>query len=263
MAARPFYTRSPRLAFLRALVEEHAKLDFERTDFAAIFRVVDERCADLFPDEDRGGWFSPMFLGGVGINHTPPHLVHAVYGIYSDLMAGSPEPVAFLAQPLNLFGTTAVQLDPTEDYQVASSTGAAAPLTDFLLRIPAKMPEHWICDIYGIPRLREAVTRVGWNMAAESLTTAICGGYLLLHEGLGQVLDPLAASFTMQEEEAFFAEAVIEDRLARYRERVTELIGNPLVVLERNHACAKRVLEAYLAGPLGTTPPRAGSRPPG
>jgi hypothetical protein len=166
-------------------------------------------------------------------------------------MAGSPKPVAFLAQPLNLQGTTAVQLEPTEGYLVASSTGARAPLTDFLIRIPAQMPVQWISDIYGIPRLREAVTRVGWNMAAESLPTAICGGYLLLHQGLGQVLDPLAASFTMEEEEAFFAEAVIEARLERYRERITELIGNPLTMLERNHDCAKRVLEAYLAAPSG------------
>jgi hypothetical protein len=249
MDPRPFYTRSPRLAFLRALVEAHAHLDFDRTDFATLFRAVDDHCSAIFPTEDRGNWFSPVFLGGAGINHTPPHIIHAVYAIYSDLIAGSPDPVPFLAQKLDMNGTTALQLDPAEGYKVESCDGESAPMTDMLIRIPAQLPEQWISDIYGIPGLRDDVTRVGWNMAADSLPTAICGGYLLLHQESQSTLDPLSASFTSEQEESFFTEPVHEGRLERYRDRIAELLGDPLDVLKRNHDNARRVLEAYLAAP--------------
>lgn len=246
MHSRPFYTRSPRLAFVRALVEEHADFTYGREDFARIFKAVDKCCSEIFPIEDRGDWFSPIFLGGTEVDHTPPHIINAVYAIYSDLVAGTPEPTPFLAHPLNLDGTTAIRLDAGTCYCVESCNRGVAPVTDLLMRTRAKLPEQWLSDIYGTPQLKEVI-RVGWNMAAEALPIAISGGYLLLHEGTKQVLDPIAPSFTVEEKALFFAEPILEDRLGRYRQRVAEQIGIPLDVLQRNHDNAKRMLEASLA----------------
>jgi hypothetical protein len=247
MDKRPFFTRSPRLAFLRDLMASCAELDWERTDLATIFRAVDQRCDELFPTENRGEWFSPVFLGGVGINHIPPHLIFAVYAIYADLIAGSPEPVPFLRHPLAWNGTTAVQLDPAEGHLVESFQREAAPMTDLLLVIPARMKEQWSAEIYGIPRLADGIIRVSWNSAAESLPTAICTGQLFLHPETGQILNPMAAVFSPEEEQRFFAEPVLPSRLERYRERLVELSGTPADVLERNHGQVQRVLGAYVA----------------
>ena len=246
MSPSPFYTRSPRLAFVKRLVEEHAAFTFQREDFARVFKAVDRCCSDIFPTEDRGDWFSPIFLGGTEVDHTPPHIINAVYAIYSDLVAGSPEPIPFLSRPLNLDGTTTMQLGPGAGFFVESCNRGVAPTTDLLLRTHAKLPEQWIADIYGTPRLQDVI-RVGWNMAAESLHTAISGGYLLLHESTRQVLDPMAPSFTEEEQGLFFAEPVLEERLDRYRQRVSGTIGIPLDVLQRNHDNAKRMLESSLA----------------
>jgi hypothetical protein len=246
MSPRPFYTRSPRWSFLKLLVEEHADLSFSREDFARLFKAVDKCCSEIFPAEGRGNWFSPIFLGGTGVDHTPPHIISAVYAIYSDLVAGCPEPVPFLSGPLRMDGTTAVRVD-SGGYLVESCHREASPLTDILIRVRAKLPEQWLSDIYGTPRLAETSIRVGWNMAADAQPTAISGGYLLLHERSKSVLDPIAPSFTEEDKALFFAEPVMEARLERYRERIAEQIGIPLDVLQRNHDTARRAVEAYLA----------------
>jgi len=243
----PFYTRGPGLAFVRDLVEAAAQLDFDRKDFARVFKAVDIQCSELFPSEHREQWFSPVFLGGAEVGHTPPHIIFGVYAIYSDLSDHCPEPVSFRSSPLNLAGAMAVQLEPGAGFLVESCLREAAPMTDLLLRIPARLTEHWIADIYGTPKFRPGVITAGWNMAAESLPTAICGGYLLLHEATRRVLNPIAAEFTAEEQELFFEEPPIASRLERYRERIAQQMGVPLDVLQRNHEQAQRVLEAYLA----------------
>ena len=249
MTPRPFFTRGPGLAFLRTVIEDCAGLDWGRADIAAIFKAVDLKCAELFPTEDRGEWFSPVFLGGVGIHHIPPHLVFAVYAIYADLRAGSPAPVPFRSAPLDLDGTTAVQLEPSEAFLVTSPDGDRAPLTDILLVIPAKMSEQWSSEIYGTPRLAPGVVRVSWNTAAAARPTALATGQLFLHPGTGRVLNPLAPDLGEAEEPDFFAEPILPSRLARYRERLVELSGTPLEVMAHNHETAKGVLEAYLSLP--------------
>lgn len=246
MTPRPFFTRGPGLAFLRALIEEGAGLDWGRADIASTFKVVDQKCAELFPTENRGEWFSPVFLGGAGINHIPPHLVFAVYAIYADLLGGSPEPIPFLSAPLAMNATTAVQFEPPGDFFVESADRERAPMTDLLLVVPAKMSEQWSGEVYGIPRLRPEVVRVSWNAAAASLPTAIATGQVYLHPGSGTVLDPMAPAFDEAEDCLFFEEPALPSRLARYRERLVELSGTPLEVLQHNHENGRRVLEAYL-----------------
>lgn len=245
MNARPFFTRGPHLAFIRSIIEGCAGLDWGRADIASIFRAVDQACSERYPAESRSGWFSPVFLGGVDISHIPPHLVFAVYAIYADLRAGSPAPTAFLSTPLDMEGTTAVQMEPSEAYRVESAVGAVAPMADILFIIPARMSEQWSTEIYGIPPVQDAVTRVSWNAAAAE-PTALATGQLLLHRESGQVLNPMAPAFSPEEEGLFFGEPVLPSRLERYRERLVELSGTPQDVLARNHDHARRVLEAYL-----------------
>lgn len=243
---RPFFTRSPELAPLRALVREHATLAFDRADLASVFRLVDEYCAGRFPEEHRGEWFSPLFLGGADIRHTPPHLICAVYAIYSDLREGSPEPVPYLAGPLDLEGATAIQLEPSAGFLVTSCLGEDAPLTDVLVKLPARLKAPWVSDIYGIPETRSTVIALGWNAASVLQPTAAGGGYLMVHPGARRVLDPMAPAFTYEEESLFFAERPHEGRLERYRERIAEQFGAPLPFLQRNHDHVRRVVEGYL-----------------
>jgi hypothetical protein len=262
MSPRPFFTRGPGLAFLKRLIEGSAGLDWGRADIAAIFRAVDAACAELFPTENRGGWFSPVFLGGVGIHHIPPHLVFAVYAVYADLRAGCPLPVPFLSAPLDLDATTAVQLEPSEAFQVTSPDGTPAPLTDILVVIPAKMSEQWSGEVYGTPHLQPDVVRLSWNTAAASLPTALATGQLFLHPASGRVLNPLDPDLGEAEEGDFFAEPLLPSRLTRYRERLSELCGTPLEVMARNHETAKGVVEAYLALPCAAPLPRRAQQGP-
>ncbi|WP_285568992.1 hypothetical protein [Geothrix limicola] len=240
------FTQSPRLAFLRKLVAEHADLSLDRTDFGRVFGALDAYCKEHFPTEERGGWFSPLYLGGIPIRHTPPHLVYAVFAIYLDLMKGPLEPVPFRARPLDMSGTLAIQIDPSEGFLVESIDGVAAPMTDILFVIPLTMPEAWTSDLYGLPKLHEEIVRIACHAAAVSCPTALTSAHLLLHPASKRVLSPLA-DFTESEKALFFAEPVNESRLERHRERLFESFGTPADVFFRNHDHVKRVLEACLA----------------
>ena len=249
MPCRPFFTQSPRLAFLRRLVKENAVLDFSRADLSKVFEAVDSYCSNNFPTEERGGWFSPMLVGGALVNHTPPHLVFSTFAIYMSLVNGSLEPCPFLDQPLNMDGTTAVQLDSFQGYWVESCDREIARMTDILIITHLNTPEKWTLDLYGIPSLNDDVIRIGCHAHAEDFPRATASSTLLLHPATHKVINPLAP-FTRDEERLFFSEPINESRLERHRERLSESFGTPVDVMERNHENAKRVLEAYVTLPV-------------
>ncbi|HJV48804.1 MAG TPA: hypothetical protein VJ549_05980 [Geothrix sp.] len=241
----PLFTQSPRLAFLRKLVEEHADLNLDRSDFGRVFGAIDAYCKEHFPTEERGGWFSPLYLGGIPIRHTPPHLVYAAFAIYLDLLKGPLEPVPFRARPLVMDGTTAIRLDPGQGFHVETIDRETAPMTDILFVIPITMPEVWTSDLYGLPKLNDEIVRIACHAAATSCPTAITSAHLLLHPASSKVLSPLS-EFTTAETALFFAEPINESRLERHRERLCESFGTPEDVFRRNHDHTKRVLEACL-----------------
>ncbi len=165
MSKGTFFTRSPRLAFLRDLVKESALLNFERSDLNAIFAKVNAHCAEQFPNENRGGWFAPSITGGAVLDHTPPHIIWATYAVYTDLMNGVVEPVRYLSQPLNMSGATAILLEPTDNFVLMDRDRGADSLTSILLVIPGKAPKEWSTDAFGVPTLASGVTIIGWHAA--------------------------------------------------------------------------------------------------
>lgn len=246
MPKAEFFTRSPQLAFLRQFVEENSNRDFERSDVGNRFKALDRYCAEHFPTEERGGWQGPLMLGGALLRHTPPHIIFAVSAIYAELSRDHVEPTTFLSAPLNRSGSTAIQFEPTEGFQVMDRDREVAPMTDLLVLIPVKAPLPWIVDFYGIPEVKADVIPIGWHAAAQSRSTAKCSGLLFLHEPSGKVLDPMAP-MTFDDQRRNFIEPILNTKVDRHVERLVEFVGTPLDVFESNHSNAKRVLEAYLA----------------
>ncbi|HJV90271.1 MAG TPA: hypothetical protein VJ623_08215 [Holophagaceae bacterium] len=243
MTLRPFYTRSARLAFLRELVIAQADLSYSREDVKRVFGAVDAHCQTHFPGEPRGGWVSPIMLGGAGLNHTPSHLMFAAYAIYADLAWGQAPPVPYLGGPLGR-GATAVQFGPGEAFRLWDPDGVGVPLTDLLLVCPTRASGEWIADAFGTPPLAPGVVAVGWHAAAESRFTAMAGGILLLHGASGQALDPLVDP-TPAEAECFFQSPPVPERMARHRERLAESMGVPAEIRLRNSRTILDVLERY------------------
>lgn len=227
-------------------MQEHSDASFALADIKRLFKAVDAHCAKLLPNEERGGWFSPVILGGVSTNHIPPHILYAVYAIYAHLARGDADPVPFLAGPLNENGVTAITLEPTSRFMVVDRDRQAYPMTDLLIAIPSSTPVGWTLDNFGLPPLREAVQVVGWHSAAQPHPTAVSGGQLLLHLPSRRLLSPVSA-FTAEEEEIFFAEPVLSSKLERHRDRMVETLGTPIDVIARNMASARAVVEAYLS----------------
>lgn len=246
MPKADFFTRSPRLAFLRKLVEDNSNRNFERADLGNLFKALDRYCAEQFPIEERGGWQGPLMMGGALLRHTPPHIIFAVSAIYAELTRDFVEPTAFLSGPLNRQGATAIQFGSESGFKVMDRDREAAPMTDLLVFIPANAPHPWVMDFYGIPEIKNEVTSIGWHAAAQSRFTAICSGLLFLHEPSRKVLDPMAP-MTLVDQRRNFVDPILDGKLDRHLERLVELFGTPLDVLEANHANAKRVIEAYLA----------------
>jgi hypothetical protein len=246
MTSRVFFTRSPRLQYLRKLVEENSRLDFERTDLQSLFKAVDADCAANFPTDKRGGWFSPILLGGTPIGHTPPHIVSAAYAIYSDLARGAVVPVSFLSGRLSRNGAMAVLLETTDNFILVDRDHNASPMTDILLLVPSLVPEHWFQDTFGVPDLNKGVTIIGWHAAAESRFTATCGGILLLHNETSAVLNPLAP-IKKEMGDLFFSQPVVAEKVRLHRERLVDFFDTPADVAEQNYNSARSVVEAYLA----------------
>jgi len=253
METRPFFTRRPELAFLRQLVSEQARGTYEAADLKGLFRAVDALCRESFPKEEHGGWFSPLVYGGAPLNHTPPHILSAVYAIYADRARGERAPVPFLAGPLVHGGSTALQLDPSEGFTVMDCDREVVPLTDLLILHPSLAPAQWILDAYGCPALRPEVEVVGWHAAGISRFTAHASGLLLVHPEVPEALDPLA-DVGVDLAARFFSEPILASRVQRHCERFAESTGTPLEVLQANYASVKRVIDAYLSrfGPLRT-----------
>ncbi|HJV23962.1 MAG TPA: hypothetical protein VJ570_14770 [Holophagaceae bacterium] len=243
MTPRPFYTRSPRLAFLRELVMAHADLSYSREDVKRVFGAVDAHCKTHFPGEPRGGWVSPIMLGGAGLNHTPSHLMFAAYAIYADLAWGQAEPVPFLSGPLRP-GATALQFGAAEAHLLWDPDGVEAPLTDLLLICPTRASGEWIADAFGTPPLAPGVMPVGWHAAAESRFTAMGGGIVFLHRATGQALDPLVDP-TEAEAGHFFQSPPVAERMARHRERLVDSMGVTAEIRLLNSRTVLAVLEAY------------------
>lgn len=245
MSTGMFFTRSPRLAFLRKMVQENASHNYDSVDLKQVFKVLDRYCADNLPPENRGAWFAPLVMGGTPVNHTPPHLIFAAGAIYADLSWGEVEAVPFLSSPLQRNTATAVRFGPSDQFLLLDRDRNSGPLTDVLLLIPSKVKDVWVADKYGIPVPDERVTTVGYHAASESLFTAVDGGLLLMHEAAGKVLNPMA-TITEEEEILFFEDPIDQSKIERSRERLVEYLGTPEDVLVHNHECIKRVLEAYL-----------------
>ena len=256
-ARRPadFFTRVPRLAFLRDLVAGQASSNYNLDDLNRVFKAVDAHCARVHPAKDRGDWFPPVMLGGCRLNHTPTHVIYAAYAIYADRAWGVAEPVDFLSAPLNLQAATAVRLRPAHGYQVLDGKGRASPMTGILLLIPARIRPEWIQDFYGVPDFRPGVVPLGWHMAAESSISAICSGMLFFDGASRRVLNPMA-DISAEDKSLFFPQPVTPAKLDRCRERLGEFFDAPVAVLARNHETAKRVLEAYFTRPAA--PERSG-----
>ena len=250
-----FFTRVPRLAFLRDLIAEQALSDYNLDDLSRVFKAVDAHCARFHPAKDRGDWFPPVMLGGCRLNHTPTHIIFAAYAIYADRAWGRAEPVAFLSAPLDLQAATAVRLPPSHGFQVLDGKGRASPMTDILLLIPARIRPEWVQDFYGVPDFRPTIVPLGWHMAAESSISALGSGMLFLDGESRRVLNPMA-DIGAEDEALFFAQPVTPAKLDRCRERLGEFFDVPVAVLTRNHETAKRVLEAYFArqGPAPDRP---------
>ena len=247
-ASRPFYTRGPELAELRALVAGRADLSYSQADIGDLFRAVDAWCARRFPSLDRGSCFSPLFLGGTVVNHTPPHLIFAVYALYSDLHGGSPEPVPFRSCPLAWPGATALRIRPEEGLRVKAVDGSTAALTDLLISLPSGLDNAASRDIYGIPALAEGIVPVGCHGAAASRPEAMFSAELFLHPPSGAVLDPWSVLFTEAEEQLFFTGPVQYSRMASYRDLNAATLGVPMAMVAHNHITARHALEACLAG---------------
>ena len=247
MTLSEFYTRSQALAPLRNLVARHADLSYSHEDMAQLFAKVDAHCAQTLGTEARHIPFSPLLLGGTVANHTPAHIIFAVYGIYFDLKAGCPEPVPFLASPLNLNATTALRMPPEAGFTVKTGSGELAPLTDLLLKIPGIIDAARSTDTFGIPATRNGVIAVGCHGAAASVPEAIFSALLFLDPASRRVLNPWSPLFTEAEEATFFQEPVVPSRLASFRELNAASLGMPPAMIEHNQITARRVLEACLA----------------
>ena len=81
-----------------------------------------------------------MAVGGTPLNHTPPHVVNAVYAIYSHLAHGDLDPVPFQGGPISRNGVTALQFEPSSRFKVMDPDRRACSMTDFLLVRPAATP---------------------------------------------------------------------------------------------------------------------------
>jgi len=246
MNSEPFFTRSPRLAFVKKIILNNANVDSVKDNLKFTFKAIDIFCAEHFPPEDRGGWFSPLLMGGVSLNHTPPQIICAALAIYADLAKGMPSPSEFLASPLNWNGATAVQLKPSDRFLLRDRDRELAQMTDILFIIPTIAPEQWTSDYYGLPTLKDSIITIGWHAAAESRFAAMCGGFLCLDPYSKKVINPMAP-FTLDEERLFFAEASLPSTHERHRERLSGFLGTPADVIEGNHETARKVIEAYLA----------------
>ena len=246
MEPRLFFTRNPRLAFLRSLVEQHGEFTYKGDDLKRLFKAVDERCAELLPSDERGGWFTPLAFGGTSIKHIPPHIMYAVYALYSEMARKEEDPVSFLSGPLNKGGATAVQMEPSTHFTLMDSDRQCAPLTDILILVPSTAPWKWVLDLYGTPPIQAGVEVIGWYASAESQFTAMTGGILLYHPGVNRLLNPLALPEDGQEG-LFFIDQVMPNRVQRHLERFSESIGVPLEAIRWNFATAMQVVGAYLS----------------
>jgi hypothetical protein len=246
MPEQAFYTRSPMLADLKRLVQENAHGEYRFHEFRHLFNAVEIYCAEYFPSESRGGWFSPRVVGGAQVSHVPPHVLYAVFAIYMHLAYGDLDPVPFLNGPLEMNGATAVMLEPTDRFMVLDRTGCAHPMTDFIIIAPTSTPLSWTLDTYGLPELQVGIAVIGWHAAAQPHWTALNTSQLLMHVQSKKVLDPLA-TFTEEEEGLFFSEPVNHERLGRHRDRLVETFATPLDVMQQNSGTALRVLKEYLA----------------
>lgn len=242
-----FYTRSQALAPLRALVVQHADLSYSQADLARLFTQVDAYCAETLRTRPRSSPFSPMLLGGAEANHTPPHIIFAVYAIYFDLRAGCPEVVPFRSTPLAMNRATALRIEPEAGFTVKAGSGELAPLTDVLLLLPSSIDAARSVDTYGIPGIREGVISVGCHGAAGSVPEAMFSALLYVHPASRTVLNPWSPLFTEAEQRTFFTEPVVPARLAGFRELNAASMGMPMAMVEHNHITARRVLEACLA----------------
>lgn len=180
MTTHPFFTQSPRLAYLKRLVQENSRLDFDLQDIRRLLQVVDQRCSSDFPIEDRGGWLSPLALGGAQLDHIPPYIIFTILAIYAHLASGDVDPVPFLAGPLGTDGITPVQVHPSDQFQIMDRDLQAYPLTDILFVHPSRVPVGRTLDLYGLPNLRENVEVIGWHAAAQPQFTAVVSGQALV-----------------------------------------------------------------------------------
>ena len=226
MTPNTFFTRSPKLAFLRQLVQENSTFNYDRDDAKRVFEAIDVYCNEQLGLEVESGWMPPSLAGGAHLTHTPYHVFSAGCAIYADIATGLVEPVPFLASPLSVESSTAVQFEPTDHYRVMDRNRRAAPLTDILISPQSKVPVEWIPDKYGTPSLNPGIVLIGWHEAADSIFTAMYSGFLFLHLESKEVLNPMA-NFTTDEEQLFFSKPVDLSRLDRHQKRLVEFFGPP------------------------------------
>jgi hypothetical protein len=234
MEQLPFFMDMPLPRKIRTLfLDSGAHFDLSLEDRRKCGIALERHFADSGRKRESDSWFMPTIFGGVTFSRTDPWVVMLAMGIYGYLAEGGPAPVPLEPNTLGP-GYHVLCLPPTEPFRLRSKNRTHLKLTAAFLRMDHKVdPRIWV-DFYGLAPLKPAVRVVPFTLIpAEDLSGCIAGS-ILFDTRTSSFLNPLKATFQAQDIEQFFMEEPSPGRLKSYRDRLQDVLENPLEILEAN-----------------------------